>query len=188
MLKKLKMILIVTCCLMMASSTIFAEAQNDKGKGFTISGYTFTYENAPQELKDQYEQNCLDIGVVPQPNDEIFITTSELKTYSDNGIDMSLARESNFTVRYYYAYFEVTGDKNYTVSSYAIVKYGNSGNPVHLVQLLLKRVGYSLTADSQFGNDTLSKVKNFQSNHGLSSDGVVGNATWQKFASVGNLV
>ncbi|MFN1915675.1 hypothetical protein ACK2IE_22230 [Clostridioides difficile] len=45
-----------------------------KEKAFTISGYTFMYENAPQEIKDKYKENCLDIGVEPQPNDEIFIT------------------------------------------------------------------------------------------------------------------
>ncbi|PBH62234.1 hypothetical protein BGU94_19000, partial [Clostridioides difficile] len=54
-----------------------------------ISGYTFMYENAPQEIKDKYNENCLDIGVEPQPNDEIFITPSELKTYSN--IDMYLS-------------------------------------------------------------------------------------------------
>ncbi|MFN1808980.1 hypothetical protein ACK2IE_22700 [Clostridioides difficile] len=74
MLKKLKKMLLITCCLFMMSSTAFAETQNSEGKSFTISGYTFMYENAPQEIKDKYKENCLDIGVEPQPNDEIFIT------------------------------------------------------------------------------------------------------------------
>ncbi|MFN1809039.1 hypothetical protein ACK2GQ_22490 [Clostridioides difficile] len=33
------------------------------------------YENATK-IKDKYKENCLDIGVEPQPNDEIFIAPS----------------------------------------------------------------------------------------------------------------
>ncbi|MFN1809034.1 hypothetical protein ACK2GQ_22465 [Clostridioides difficile] len=53
---------------------------------------------------------------------------------------MYSARSSSFTVTYHYSYYKVTGDKNYTVNTSTIVKYGNSGNPVHLVQLLLKKL------------------------------------------------
>ncbi|MFN1809038.1 hypothetical protein ACK2GQ_22485 [Clostridioides difficile] len=38
MLKKLKKMLLITCCLFMMSSTAFAETQNSEGKSFTISG------------------------------------------------------------------------------------------------------------------------------------------------------
>ncbi|WP_219715469.1 peptidoglycan-binding domain-containing protein, partial [Clostridioides difficile] len=41
--------------------------------------------------------------------------------------------------------------------------------------------------DSQFGNTTLSKVKSFQGSYGLTVDGIVGSATWKKFASATNL-
>nr|WP_261440500.1 peptidoglycan-binding domain-containing protein [Clostridioides difficile]UWI52079.1 peptidoglycan-binding protein [Clostridioides difficile] len=185
MLKKFKKILILICCFFMMGSTVFAETQNSNEKSFTISGYIFTYENAPQEIKDKYEENCSDIGIEPQPNDEIFITPSELKTYSD--IDMYAAKEAKFTVTYHYSYYDVSGDKNYRVNTSTIIKYGDSGNAVHLAQLLLKKVGYALDADSQFGSTTRSKVKSFQGSYGLTADGIVGSATWQKFASATNL-
>ncbi|MFN1915685.1 hypothetical protein ACK2IE_22290 [Clostridioides difficile] len=64
----------------------------------------------------------------------------------------------SFTVTIIIRYYKVTGDKTPCRQHFYDCKYGNSGNPVHLVQLLLKKVGYAL-ADSQFGNTTLSKVK-----------------------------
>ncbi|MFN1915710.1 peptidoglycan-binding domain-containing protein [Clostridioides difficile] len=53
--------------------------------------------------------------------------------------------------------------------------------------MLLKKVGYALEVDSQFRNTTLSKVKSFQDSYGLTVDGIVGSATWKKFASATNL-
>ncbi|MFN1808969.1 hypothetical protein ACK2GQ_22070 [Clostridioides difficile] len=41
-----------------------------------MSYYKTVYENAPQEIKDKYKENCLDIGVEPQPNDEILLPLS----------------------------------------------------------------------------------------------------------------
>lgn len=55
---------------------------------------------------------------------------------------------------------------------------GSRGLDVRALQYLLKHYGYSLTVDSAFGSGTESKVKSFQSLHGLTNDGVVGPGTW----------
>lgn len=57
---------------------------------------------------------------------------------------------------------------------------GNRGNDVKAIQHLLVRRGYSLSTDGVFGSGTESAVKDFQSRNGLSSDGIVGPATWEK--------
>ncbi|MES2317093.1 MAG: peptidoglycan-binding protein [Pseudomonadota bacterium] len=63
-------------------------------------------------------------------------------------------------------------------ATWPLVQYGNNGERVRTIQYLLQQWGYSLTADGDFGNGTLTAVKNFQGSHGLGADGVVGNATW----------
>lgn len=61
---------------------------------------------------------------------------------------------------------------------------GDSCSEVSLVQTLLNALGYkgangkSLTTDGQFGNNTLTAVKNFQKAHGFTCDGIVGALTW----------
>ncbi|CAN5330399.1 hypothetical protein BH11PSE11_BH11PSE11_27110 [soil metagenome] len=62
--------------------------------------------------------------------------------------------------------------------SWPLVQSGNSGERVRTVQYLLQQWGYSVTADGVFGSGTLNAVKSFQSSHGLSADGMVGNASW----------
>lgn len=62
--------------------------------------------------------------------------------------------------------------------TWPVVQYGNTGERVRTIQYLLQQWGYTLTVDGSFGTGTLTVVKNFQSSHGLTADGVVGNATW----------
>ena len=49
---------------------------------------------------------------------------------------------------------------------------------VQELQAELNRHGFSLEVDGLFGRDTESAVKRFQSEHGLSDDGIVGPITW----------
>ena len=72
------------------------------------------------------------------------------------------------------------------------LRQGASGQNVRLIQFWLKiaRTVYSslnnVTVDGKFGAATTAAVKKFQSYFGLTSDGVVGRATWTKLYEVYN--
>ncbi len=68
--------------------------------------------------------------------------------------------------------------------TWPLVVYGNNGQRVKTIQYLLQQRGYSLTADGDFGNGTLSAARNFQGSHGLGADGQVGNAAWPALTPV----
>jgi peptidoglycan hydrolase-like protein with peptidoglycan-binding domain len=55
---------------------------------------------------------------------------------------------------------------------------GSKGEDVRTVQYLLDVHGPAIAVDGVFGPGTKTAVQSFQSGHGLASDGIVGNATW----------
>ena len=62
-----------------------------------------------------------------------------------------------------------------------VLKKGDKGAYVKELQEKLINRGYSCGksgADGKFGNDTLAAVKQFQADHGIAVDGIVGPATW----------
>lgn len=71
-------------------------------------------------------------------------------------------------------------------SDYPICRKGAKGNITKIIQRLLVSKGYNLPiygCDGSYGNETVSAVKKFQLDNGLSVDGVVGKNTWNKFLS-----
>ena len=58
------------------------------------------------------------------------------------------------------------------------LRKGSSGDAVKELQSKLNENGYALTVDGKFGAKTDEAVKDYQTNHGLVSDGIVGAATW----------
>lgn len=61
------------------------------------------------------------------------------------------------------------------------LRKGSKGEYVTLLQTKLTQQGYDLSpygADGSFGNKTLEVVKQFQTDHGLKADGIVGSMTW----------
>lgn len=54
-----------------------------------------------------------------------------------------------------------------------ILKEGDKGQDVKQVQKELKDYGYNVTADGDFGDETVYAVMDFQQRHGLSTDGIV---------------
>lgn len=65
-----------------------------------------------------------------------------------------------------------------TTGSNPTVRRGDKGDAVVDLQQELIEAGYRLWADGDFGAHTEEAVQDFQSRHGLESDGVVGARTW----------
>ena len=59
------------------------------------------------------------------------------------------------------------------------LRRGSQGDEVADLQMLLNaKYGYKLDIDGDFGKETEAAVKDYQKNHGLTVDGVVGAKTW----------
>lgn len=56
---------------------------------------------------------------------------------------------------------------------------GANNAQVGAVQRVLHQLSYGINVDWVFGSTTTTKVKSFQTNESLTSDGVVGGLTWQ---------
>lgn len=72
------------------------------------------------------------------------------------------------------------GDKTVDIELLVLRKGENRGNPqIKTLQRLLKQLGYyKKNIDGSFGGGTRDAVEDFQAEHGLEVDGVVGKATW----------
>jgi Putative peptidoglycan binding domain len=66
------------------------------------------------------------------------------------------------------------------MATWPIVKSPDQGENVRTVQYLLDASGSSIAVDGSFGPNTTAAVKSFQTAHGLTADGIVGNQTWPK--------
>lgn len=70
------------------------------------------------------------------------------------------------------------------VSSYPLLKYGDSGSAVETLQSKLSSLGYfSGSIGGNFGSLTKTAVIAFQTANGLDADGMVGKDTWKKLYS-----
>ena len=61
-----------------------------------------------------------------------------------------------------------------------VLRSGASGGTVRLVQQKLNSLGERLNADGRYGAATAAAVQRFQRRNGLTADGSVGQATWEK--------
>ena len=68
-------------------------------------------------------------------------------------------------------------------SNYPTVKEGAKGNITKLVQERLNSVGFNISVDGFFGENTKKAVMVFQKNRGLKQDGIVGKNTWKYLLS-----
>ena len=67
-------------------------------------------------------------------------------------------------------------------TSYVVLKLGSNGFEVRKLQSKLSSIGYSLTVDGDFGNNTKTVVIQFQKDAGFVGkdvDGIVGEKTWK---------
>jgi len=63
-----------------------------------------------------------------------------------------------------------------------ILRKGDKGVMVEKLQNLLKKIGYKITPDGDFGKQTRKALKRFQRKTGLKADGITGPKTWDKLA------
>lgn len=60
------------------------------------------------------------------------------------------------------------------------LRTGNEGGTVRLVQQKLNSLGEKISTDGKFGSATAAAVQRYQRRNGLTADGCVGKATWEK--------
>ena len=91
-------------------------------------------------------------------------------------------RETSFTNHFKKAtyFFRFTG----TVNTTSCIRYGEVSDRVRLLQKYLKWYGIDISDDKCFGDGTLAAVKKFQTEQGLTVDGIVGNDTISKMKEV----
>ena len=65
-----------------------------------------------------------------------------------------------------------------------LLRRGDRGEAVRVLQRCLRSAGYDLAIDGVFGRITLECVKSFQATHDLDRDGIVGPLTWGKLEEV----
>jgi peptidoglycan hydrolase-like protein with peptidoglycan-binding domain len=64
------------------------------------------------------------------------------------------------------------------LNSLPTLRRGNTGENVEYLQRLLNQERFFLVVDGIFGERTEAAVKQFQTNHHLLVDGIVGSQTW----------
>ena len=62
--------------------------------------------------------------------------------------------------------------------NWVTVKAGRTGPLARTVQYLLNAQGYAISIDGNVGSQTTDAIKVFQTDNGLTVDGIVGNQTW----------
>lgn len=67
--------------------------------------------------------------------------------------------------------------------SYATLRKGSTGDAVTALQVALANLNYSVNTNGSYTNDTVSAVRTFQQNNGLSVDGIAGAETQKKLFS-----
>lgn len=99
------------------------------------------------------------------------------KLYAKNKYDVKLAKE----------YARLSGNpKNsaaVTPDWAGAIRAGSSGVKVSEVQTLLRRAGYPVNVDGDFGKTTEESVKKYQQSNGLTPDGIVGEKTYASLST-----
>ncbi len=81
--------------------------------------------------------------------------------------------------------FDITKPSTYPAYPGATLREGASGDYVRFIQTALNDLGYNCgTVNGTYGASTTSAVKAFQSQHGLTSDGLCGQWTYAEILSV----
>lgn len=65
-----------------------------------------------------------------------------------------------------------------------MIRNGDKGNMVKLAQSCLSCLGFSVSIDGIFGNEFEKKVRQFQTDKSLESDGIIGEETWKQLLNI----
>lgn len=65
-----------------------------------------------------------------------------------------------------------------------MIRNGDKGNMVKLAQSCLSCLGFSISIDGIFGNEFEKKIRQFQTDKSLESDGIVGEETWKRLLNI----
>ena len=116
--------------------------------------------------------NCASTLVEPG-----FMTNfEEAKLMRDPDYQTEVAEETCKGVCTYLGQSYISRDN---LANYPLLRAGNTGNFVYLLQFMLVQNGHTLSIDGVFGANTARAVTMFQQTNGLVADGIVGNRTWQ---------
>ena len=66
------------------------------------------------------------------------------------------------------------------MAEFRLLRRGDRGPQVQLLQLGLTRAGFAVNADGIFGEETERRLKEFQRSASVSADGIAGGITWEK--------
>lgn len=159
------------------------KSYNTKTKEFygayvTITDNFRAYDSVSDAVEDYMDLLCSlkrYAGAVNQTDPKTCITAIKNGGYATSptyiNTIMNIIKKYNLTV-----YDNVIVGQN-TINP--TLRYGSCGKHVEYLQQMLTSKGYNAgSADGIFGIKTLDAVKTFQSENGLSIDGVVGQKTW----------
>lgn len=65
-----------------------------------------------------------------------------------------------------------------------MIRNGDKGNMVKLAQSCLSCLGFSVSINGIFGNEFEKKIRQFQTDKSLESDGIVGEETWKQLLNI----
>lgn len=119
---------------------------------------------------------------------KVFGLDDELRAYDWSGFARGY-NGKNYTKYGYHtklaaAYKEQGGVESIPVNRSTMLRLGSKGAAVRELQALLKKSGYAIDVDGDFGDSTVQVVKKFQSERGLDIDGKVGPATQAALSSI----
>lgn len=156
--------------------------ENPEAKSIISGGFQkYTYENAPEDVKAQYDSDCKLINRTPRSSDTILVPTSTVKSSSSSSLQNNVIfyifhNRSNGDIDIYGS--DGSHYKANTSRDYVGYNYRTQGSAVYCTQIILNTLNYRLAVDGIFGSNTHNAVTNFQRAYGLQVDATVGPSTW----------